>query len=69
MLKAEPYFMISEFDELSENGAIGMPELATAEKGERFLEAAAQAVVRFLAEFESWDFQTRRPLSKRGRAI
>jgi creatinine amidohydrolase len=59
MLKAEPYFMINEFDELSESGAIGMPEFATAEKGTRFLDAAAAAVARFLAEFERWDFQTR----------
>lgn len=60
MLQGEAYFMISEFDQLSENGVIGMPEYATAEKGSRFLEAAAQAVLRFLGEFEHWDFQTRR---------
>ena len=59
MLKAEPYFMIAEFDELSETGVIGMPEFATPEKGAQFLEAAAQGVVRFLGEFAKWDFQTR----------
>jgi creatinine amidohydrolase len=59
MLKSEPYFMIAEFDELSETGVIGMPEFATAGKGARFLEAAAQGVVRFLDEFAKWDFQTR----------
>ncbi|MEO8658408.1 MAG: creatininase family protein [Bryobacteraceae bacterium] len=59
MLKGEPFFMINEFDEFSETGVIGMPDFATAEKGELFLEAAAQAVVRFLDEFGSWDFQTR----------
>ncbi len=61
MLKGEPYFMINEFDEFSANGVIGMPDFATPEKGERFLEAAANAVVRFLDEFQSWDFQTRPP--------
>jgi creatinine amidohydrolase len=59
MLKSEPYFLIAEFDEFSDTGVIGMPEFATAEKGERFLEAASQGVVRFLAEFAKWDFQTR----------
>jgi creatinine amidohydrolase len=59
MLKGEPFFMINEFDEFSETGVIGMPEFASAEKGEKFLEAAAQGVVRFLNEFGRWDFQTR----------
>ena len=59
MLKGEPFFMINEFDEFSETGVIGMPDFATAEKGEKFLDAAAQAVARFLDEFGGWDFQTR----------
>ena len=59
MLKAEPYFLIAEFDEFSDSGVIGMPEFATPEKGVQFLEAAAQATVRFLGEFAKWDFQTR----------
>lgn len=61
MLHAQPYFMINEFDEFSANGVIGMPDFATPEKGERFLQAASGAVVRFLDEFEGWDFQTRPP--------
>jgi hypothetical protein len=36
-----------------------MPDLANSGKGSQFLEAAAQAVARFLDEFERWDFQTR----------
>jgi creatinine amidohydrolase/Fe(II)-dependent formamide hydrolase-like protein len=59
MLQSQPYFLIAEFDELSETGVIGMPEFATPEKGARFLEAAAQGVVRFLGELAKWDFQTR----------
>ena len=59
MLKGEAFFMINEFDEFSPDGVIGMPDFATAEKGERFLEAAAQGVIRFLDEFAKWDFQTR----------
>lgn len=63
MLKSPPFFMINEFDELSPNGVIGMPEFATAEKGEQFLNAAGEAVARFIREFRSWDFQTRPPVS------
>jgi creatinine amidohydrolase/Fe(II)-dependent formamide hydrolase-like protein len=59
MLKPEAHFLIAEFDEFSATGVIGMPEFATPEKGRAFLEAAAQAVVRFLGEFARWDFQTR----------
>lgn len=59
MLESTPHFLIAEFDEFSESGVIGMPDFATAEKGEKFLEAAAQSVSRFLGEFAKWDFQTR----------
>lgn len=59
MLQGEAFFMINEFDEFSDTGVIGMPDFASAEKGERFLEAAAQAVARFLDQFSGWDFQTR----------
>ncbi len=60
MFKSTPYFMINEFDELSENGAIGMPEFATAEKGAKFVEAAAAATAKFVDQFATWNFQTRR---------
>ena len=59
MLQGEAFFMINEFDEFSETGVIGMPDFASAKKGEKFLEAAAEGVVRFLDEFGGWDFQTR----------
>ena len=61
MLEGQPFFMINEFDELSANGAIGMPEFATAEKGGRFLEAAAEAAARFTDEMAAWHFQTTGP--------
>lgn len=61
MLKSPPFFLINEFDELSANGVIGMPEFATAEKGEKFLDAAAKAVTGFIQEFASWNFQTQPP--------
>jgi creatinine amidohydrolase/Fe(II)-dependent formamide hydrolase-like protein len=65
MFKVPPFFMINEFDELSENGVIGMPDFATAEKGEKFLEAAVNGVVRFIDEFATWKFQKKFTLEGR----
>jgi creatinine amidohydrolase len=63
MLKSPPFSLINEFDELSPTGVLGMPELATPEKGTRFLKAAAQAVVDLIDEMAGWSFQeqTARP--------
>lgn len=57
MLSPLPFSLICEFDEISENGVIGTPELATAEKGKQFLEAAAEGVLHLLDEMASWQFQ------------
>lgn len=57
MLKPLPFTLISEFDEISGNGVIGMPEFATPEKGEQFLEAAAQSVCALIDEIRNWTFQ------------
>jgi creatinine amidohydrolase len=62
MLKQPPFSLISEFDEISHNGVIGMPELATAEKGEKFLQAAVQAVTALIDEMETWQFQEQHQL-------
>ena len=59
MLKEPPFSLINEFDELSPSGVLGMPELATAEKGSQFLESAAQAVVELIDEMAGWSFQER----------
>ena len=42
------------FDQLSDTGALGRPELATSEKGEALFEAAAGEVVAFVREFALW---------------
>ena len=39
---------------VSETGTIGHPDLATAEKGEKFLNAIVQDVTRFVDEFTKW---------------
>ena len=61
MLHPPPFSLMNEFDELSHNGAIGTPEEASAEKGERFLTAAAQAVVAMIDEMSDWKFQQKGP--------
>ncbi len=61
MLQPRPFTLISEFDELSHNGVIGMPEEASAEKGKRFLEAAAQAAAGLIDEMSEWKFQETGP--------
>jgi creatinine amidohydrolase len=60
MLAPPPFHLVNEFDEFSDNGVIGIPELATAEKGQQFLNAAVEGVLRLLDEVETWNFQTRR---------
>jgi creatinine amidohydrolase/Fe(II)-dependent formamide hydrolase-like protein len=59
MLKQPPFSLINEFDEISENGVIGTPELATKEKGQQFLDAAIEGVVNLLDEMAAWQFQSR----------
>jgi creatinine amidohydrolase len=42
------------FDQVTQTGALGHPELATAEKGEAILETATREVVAFVREFGRW---------------
>jgi creatinine amidohydrolase len=42
------------FEQTSLTGALGHPELATAEKGEALFAAAAQETIAFLREFTTW---------------
>lgn len=51
MLQQAPYFRIRNFDEISHNGTIGCPSFASAEKGNRFLEAAVDAVSALVAAY------------------
>jgi creatinine amidohydrolase len=54
MQAKNPVAMVSEFDELSDSGVLGEPELASAEKGRLFLDGFAAAVVEFLEDFATW---------------
>ena len=42
------------FDQLSPNGALGSPELATAEKGRKLFDLITPVIVSFLEEFSAW---------------
>ncbi len=42
------------FDQLSETGAFGHPEIATVEKGEALFAVAATEVIAFVREFATW---------------
>lgn len=43
------------FDQVSETGAFGHPEIATAEKGELLFETATKEVIAFIREFATWE--------------
>lgn len=43
------------FDQLSANGALGSPELATTEKGERLFKVVTSALTEFLIEYSQWE--------------
>lgn len=45
---------VQEFEEMSETGTIGHPDLASAEKGERFLSGITEALVAFVEDFATW---------------
>ncbi len=54
MQAANPISMVSEFDELSDSGVLGEPELASAEKGQRFLDGFVPPIAEFLEDFATW---------------
>jgi creatinine amidohydrolase len=51
MLRAQPYYMVRNFDELSATGTLGSPSHASVEKGALFLDAALEAVCGFVKAF------------------
>lgn len=53
--RAPRVIVVEDFEDLSETGTIGHPDLASAEKGERFLSGIAQALVRFVEDFVTWE--------------
>lgn len=58
MLHGQPYFIVNDFHELSASGTIGQPQFATAEQGQRFVDAAVDAVLQLIRELATWDYQS-----------
>jgi creatinine amidohydrolase len=52
--KESRVFTLRPMEQLSESGALGYPELATAEKGELLFEAASKEVVALIGELARW---------------
>jgi creatinine amidohydrolase len=44
----------TSFDQITQTGALGHPELATADKGEEILATATREIVAFVREFATW---------------
>ena len=51
------YFLVNDFHEITESGVLGMPQYASAEKGDRFLRAIVECVLEFIHDFRTWTYQ------------
>jgi creatinine amidohydrolase len=49
-----PVFFVNEFHEVSKSGVVGHPDLATADKGKRFLDGIVADVSAFVEHFLTW---------------
>jgi creatinine amidohydrolase len=54
MQYARPVFFVNEFQEVTTNGTIGHPELASAAKGKKFLDGIVEEVLEFVDQFAKW---------------
>jgi creatinine amidohydrolase len=54
MQHPRPVYFVNEFHEVTNNGVIGHPELATSEKGKRFLDGIVSEVSAFVEHFLTW---------------
>jgi creatinine amidohydrolase len=46
--------MVEDFEEISETGTIGHPDVASADKGEQFLSGIVEALIAFVKDFATW---------------
>lgn len=61
MLRAQPYYMVRNFDELSASGTLGCPTQASSEKGALFLDAAVDAVAALVRSLVAGELEFSRP--------
>jgi creatinine amidohydrolase len=54
MQYGRPVFFVNEFHEVTASGVIGHPDLASAEKGQRFLDGIVKEVSAFVEHFLTW---------------
>jgi creatinine amidohydrolase len=54
MQYGRPIFFVNEFHEVTQSGVIGHPDLASAEKGNRFLDGIVKEVSAFVEHFLTW---------------
>jgi creatinine amidohydrolase len=57
MLRPPPYFIVRNFDEVSDTGTIGSPSHASVEKGALFLDAAVDAACELARAFAAGDLE------------
>jgi creatinine amidohydrolase len=55
MQHARPVFFVNEFHEVTQSGVMGHPDLASAEKGKRFLDGIVAEVRGFVEHFLTWE--------------
>ena len=49
-----PVYFVNEFHEVTKTGTIGHPDLASVEKGKRFLDSIVKDVTAFVDDFMKW---------------
>jgi creatinine amidohydrolase len=54
MQYGRPIYFVNEFHEVSKTGTIGHPDLATADKGKRFLDGIVRDASAFVDAFAKW---------------
>jgi creatinine amidohydrolase/Fe(II)-dependent formamide hydrolase-like protein len=54
MQYARPVFFVNEFHEVTASGVMGRPDLASAEKGKRFLDGIIKEVSAFVEHYLTW---------------
>ena len=54
LLHSKPVYYVSDFHEFSKTGVFGHPDLASAEKGEKFLNGIVKDVSTFIDDFLTW---------------